>query len=745
MQTNREIKQIHTLHQDILSSIYRQDISRAVELIRGWLDQLDNDNLQMQFNGILSNYHLVLDHLARGTKDEARSKLYLRTCRQFLDLVDRMRIQAEELTGQHPLKSRLPEWQQMQEKGNPFFLEGMRNLMADHQLNESLGAEGFANQISGKIHRDQLNEALFFYAWLSPALEEDENLEALQVLLKPGSIPANEQAVIVSGLNLGSLSRFSLSRIKLQIDLVRHPNAIIRVRAITGIIQSIHQYSQRFPFYPELSAALETMLADFMHKEELEIILMQVIRSQDTEAITKKLQDEIIPEMVKMTPRITERFEKGSLSLEDFDAEENPDWEQFLEEQPELMNKLQEFQEMQMEGADVFMSAFANLKHFPFFNQVHHWFTPFYQENRLVIDEMHRLKGRMDIVRFLDGLTATRFLCNSDKYSFLFNIHLLSDQQLKMLDQHFSAEMKMMNEMQQEDTLLDAHAAFRSESRMYIQDLYRFHKLHPLGRNIPDFFQNPLYFRDKDLFGKYLEEQGLLRKMAEFHFTRKHYPQAAKLFTYLAESEIPSYEVFEKAGFAFQKLEQFDKAIAYYRKAELFDTNQAWLMKKLAYCYRQTGRPMEAIPFMKQAIKLDPENIRLKIQLANTFLEAEKYKDALNHYYEVELSHPEDEGLLRPLAWCLMQTGKAAKAVDCINRIPGESKLWNDYLNLGHALWVDGQQAEAFKAYRIAHQKSANPIRFHQALQQDERLLQRQGISTEACAMLKDVARLLWQ
>lgn len=745
MLTIRDIKQIHALHQDILSSVYRQDISKAVELIRGWLEQLDNDNLGMQFNGILSNYHLVLDHLARGTRDEARSKLYLRTCRQILDLADRMRNFWEEADGKHPVLSRLPEWQEMQQRGNTWFREEMRKLMADHQLHKSLSESASESNVSGAIQRDQLIGALFFYCWLSQEVEEEDNLEALQALLRPGSIPANEQAVLVSGLNLGSLSRFSHSRIRMQIELVQHPEPVIRVRAIAGIIQAIHRYNQRFPFYPDLSAALDTMLADILQKEEMEIILMQVIRSQDTEAITRKLRDEIIPEMVKMTPRITERFEKGKFSPEDFDAEENPEWEEFLEDQPELVSKLQEFQEMQMEGADVFMSAFANLKHFPFFQLIHHWFTPFSKENKLVIAEMHRLAGRMNIQRFLDGLDASAFLCNSDKYSFLFNIHLLSDQQLMMLDQHFNAEMKMMNEMQEEDKLLDPHAAFRMETRMYIQDLYRFHKLHPLGKSIPDIFHNPLRIQDKNLLGRYLEENGLLRKMAEFHFTRKHYPQAATLFTYLAESDIPSYEVFEKAGFAFQKMEQYDKAIAYYKKAELFDTNQAWLMKKLAFCYRQAGRPLEAIPFIKQAIKLDPENIRLKLQLANTHLEAEKYKDALNQYYELELLHPEEEGLLRPLAWCLMQTGKAHKALEYLARIPEDNYQWNDHLNLGHALWIEGRQGEAFKAYRKALEASENPSRFLQALQQDERLLLRQGIPQEACAMLKDVVRLLWQ
>ena len=50
--------------------------------------------------------------------------------------------------------------------------------------------------------------------------------------------------------------------------------------------------------------------------------------------------------------------------------DKNPEWETFFKESPDVYNKLEEFTNLQMEGADVFLGAFAMLKQFDFFNEI---------------------------------------------------------------------------------------------------------------------------------------------------------------------------------------------------------------------------------------------------------------------------------------------------------------------------------------------------------------------------------------
>ena len=81
------------------------------------------------------------------------------------------------------------------------------------------------------------------------------------------------------------------------------------------------------------------------------------------------MREEIIPEMMK----------NPKLNLEglDEDAEDhNPEWEEWIDRSG-ITDKLRELGELQMSGADVYMSTFSQLKQFPFFRKISHWFYPF--------------------------------------------------------------------------------------------------------------------------------------------------------------------------------------------------------------------------------------------------------------------------------------------------------------------------------------------------------------------------------
>ncbi|MBE0642106.1 MAG: hypothetical protein IH599_08725, partial [Bacteroidales bacterium] len=471
-------------HREILGKVYSMDLAAALGMADNLVASSGNDNLRLQFSNIDNNYRIILDHLTRGTRDDQRAQLFSRVAREIMDLSDRLLLHFMARDLSNPVSILQQNW-----TGDAFnharhLEEAMAQLLAHHRLSDHL-PETMQEEISGAIARDRLLGQLFSFCWLSPVIE-DELADALRRIMQNDALPQEEQALMVSGLNLGLSLNFNSVRIRLLLETISHPSAMVRARALTGIIQAIHRYHRRFRFYPEIAMSLNTWLNEVVRKEELEIILLQLIRSQDTDAITRKLREEIIPEMIRIGPKITERLDAEEFSLEDLGSEENPQWEQFFGDNPELMDKIQQLNDMQMDGSDVFMSAFAMLKHFPFFQDTHHWFMPFSKENSIVKNEIHRYSNKLDTAKLLDGLSSSGFLCNSDKFSFLFNLGNLQEQQLGMIDRYFSAEMDMMREIQDEEQLLDDLSRFRIEARMYIQDLFRFHRLHNLRTAVPD-------------------------------------------------------------------------------------------------------------------------------------------------------------------------------------------------------------------------------------------------------------------
>ncbi len=68
--------------------------------------------------------------------------------------------------------------------------------------------------------------------------------------------------------------------------------------------------------------------------------------------------------MMKLSPMIGKRSNSTS-GWEKPGSMKNPEWQKILDETG-LTDKLKEFSDLQLEGADVFHSTFSNLKSYPF-------------------------------------------------------------------------------------------------------------------------------------------------------------------------------------------------------------------------------------------------------------------------------------------------------------------------------------------------------------------------------------------
>ncbi len=145
---------------------------------------------------------------------------------------------------------------------------------------------------------------------------------------------------------------------------------------MTGIIPIFQIYSSRLELYSGCSDRLKLLSDDKTFGRRFIAAIIGFIQAHETEKITKKLTEEIIPEMMKLSPMIGKKIKLDEWMGETRFDEKNPEWQKILDETG-LTDKLQEFTELQLEGADVFHSTFSNLKSYPFFQQMSNWFLPF--------------------------------------------------------------------------------------------------------------------------------------------------------------------------------------------------------------------------------------------------------------------------------------------------------------------------------------------------------------------------------
>src|SRR5690606_4454390 len=150
----------------------------------------------------------------------------------------------------------------------------------------------------------------------------------------------------------------------------------------------------RWHLYPECIDRLKLLSDDAMFTRRFMTTLLGFIQAHETEKITKKLTEEIIPEMMKLSPMIGKKIKLDEWMGESGIDEKNPEWQKILNDSG-LSDQLKEFSELQLEGADVFHSTFSSLKNYSFFREMSNWFLPFDPEHSS-IQQLFRNKHEGD-------------------------------------------------------------------------------------------------------------------------------------------------------------------------------------------------------------------------------------------------------------------------------------------------------------------------------------------------------------
>jgi tetratricopeptide (TPR) repeat protein len=501
----------------------------------------------------------------------------------------------------------------------------------------------------------------------------------------------------------------------------------------------MYKYDKRLYLYPDISGKLKLLQDKKDIQREIEAIIIQIIRSRETEKISRKLREEIIPEMVKLRPKLEDKLDLDKLVPEDPFEEKNPDWKIVFEESNDLYSKVEEFTQLQMEGADVFMTAFSQLKQFDFFREISNWFLPFYPENEIIDVSLSTEETTFDKDLFIEGLFQTSFLCNSDKYSFILNVKHMPQVQKTMMLELFNAELKGMNEIAGQDEILDKFKKTKSIYVQYLQDLYRFYKLFPYRYEFDDVFEGKLDIYNSTFFNLLLKDKSILRNIAEYLFEKEYYEEVLGIYLYLNDSEEKSYEILEKIGFCYQKLGKTEEALKYYLQGELFDKNRLWNLKKIALCYRKLEQPEKALEYYLEAEKLDPENLITQASIGHCYLDIEDYETALKYYFKVEYLDPKNKKVLRPIAWCYFVLGKLDQSRKYYSRLFENEVSIYDYINFGHVEWCLGNPLEAINLYKksIIHEEN-NWDNFLITFNDDRHLLLKNGIISDDIPIVLD-------
>jgi tetratricopeptide (TPR) repeat protein len=698
-------KETEKIYHKICDHIYSQRLKQALDELSLLVRFSIKPDYYYQIETLSENYKSLLRYAFDGYQDPQQRIILDGICASMLGMADEIR--------------------QSLADGDLTLRKTEKSI-----LSRRYGTEG---DITAADADDQ-----FKMVWLIGKMEEN-HLTLLRKINISETILWHRKCLVVSALTLSLLNYFDLQKFILLIEFTEHNEDQVRQRALAGLIFALLTYDKRIRFYPELVDRLHSLSLDETIGPDVELILLQLLMARETEKITREFEEEVLPEMKKMMPRIEDKLQLGDKE-EDEDMEgKNPGWKDMVEEVPGLFEKIEKYSKMQMEGGDVFMSTFQLLKRFDFFNTMSNWFMPFHRDHPEISSSFSE-KEEINL-RLLESLEKAFYICNSDKYSFALNFQAIPIQQRTMIVTNFEAEFNQMKEMASEEQLLDQSLTGNAVFIQYIQDLYRFFKLFPARQEFTDIFQHQIHFRDLYFYRKFFYREAFTGRLASFYFDKEHYYDAIGMYEFIIETNSPSGEYYEKIGYSYQKLGRFKKAVEYYKMAELFDTDRLWILKKLGWCCLKLKDYEQALSYFRDASAMQPDDLVLLGQVAQCYLNLKDFEQAEQVYIKLLFFNPGSIKLLRPLAWCHFVLGRLTQAAGEYEKLlqATDEPSAYDLMNAGHTALCLGNRKKSLEYYRKSMAlKTPGAGELIAAFDEDSNYLARNGIAQEEIPLVKD-------
>ncbi len=722
----------------IYSHIEQKQLKDAIEGVKELASLQHNWAVSEKIAELESNYQYMLHYLLEGKKDPDQQRIYDKLIRDIYIAAD----DAAEYLYLQESPSLFFDKLRLMNMRTPVTVDEYRSILTRQHdtftfielLEEGSEKEQRLKQ-NALAHEKTLQE-LFYSIYVSPRANADQ-IASYRSLLEDALIPLYDKCILVSALTMNILQRFDAEKIKFLLDLCRRPEAELSTRAVIGIIPIFQLYGERWHLYPECNERLQLLSDDKIFNRRFITSVIGYIQAHETEKITRKLTEEILPEMMKLSPLIGKKIRLDEWIGESGLDEKNPEWQKILDETG-LTDKLQEFSELQLEGADVFHSTFSNLKSYPFFHEMNNWFLPFNPQHSSI---QQLFANREEGSSLIETMFSTSLICNSDKYSFCFSIMMMPEEYRKMMINQLGAESDEIRKMQEEEEVMKPNQKEETLIKQYIQDLYRFHKLYRRRGEFTDIFTLPLNYHELNAFQPVVLQPGFLEKIALYYFEKNNFSEALGAYTMLSDKGMTTPEIWQKIGYCRQMMPDLKGALEAYLHADLLEENNSWVLRRIAHCYRVLKEPEMALTYYRRLEQLRPDDLNIQLNIGHCFLELRQYDKALNYYFKVELLDSSNTRAWRSIAWCAFLSRKFDVAGKYYAQIMENKPTAHDYLNAGHVELCLENPKKTVALYRLSLQKTANFEIFMSMLAEDEDELQEAGVDSNILPIIMDQIR----
>ena len=373
---------IQEQYQHIVTLLKQQRLKEAQSQLEAFLWNSGDWTLRNRLEQAQTSYQYMLQYMRQGIDDPERQKLYRQILTETWEVADQARLSLLDGVSTHYYHSLRNNRERLPKEYNIAALQKVLESFPDDLAVCQLMPDNQGMDAVLQRH-EQTAQVLFLSTWSNSDWSAEDEQQA-KGLLESEMLPVNDLCLFTSAVMLSLMECFDTRKFSWLLDAVTHANTQVNQRALVGIAFALLFHPTRLSLYPELTARLSLLNEDGSFGKQLNRIYIELLRSQETEKIDKKMREEIIPEMMRNVNIM--RNMKFGFEENPEENDLNPDWEKAFESSG-LGDKIREMNELQLEGADVYMSTFAQLKTYPFFKEPYNWFYPFDMHHSSIIKE----------------------------------------------------------------------------------------------------------------------------------------------------------------------------------------------------------------------------------------------------------------------------------------------------------------------------------------------------------------------
>jgi tetratricopeptide (TPR) repeat protein len=727
---------INKAYLNIVRLIEYRKLKDAIKQMTSLLEQCPDWNLQTNLEQVSTSYTFMLQYMLQGTSDPERKKLYDDIVIHLLEIADRLHLLLLD-----NVSSKLFHILRNRENKNTLpndllkTIKQIESVSLDLSVNSLLPDNNKQEETVQQLYRYE--KELFLQTWINATWSQEDE-DAANYLLQAPAISSTDLCMFIGAVTMSLMQCFDLKKLNWLFNVyMLQKSAVVTQRAIIGIFLTLHLHTKRLKYYPIISKRLSLLKDQPSFTNDLTQCYINFIYCRETGKITKIMNDEIVPGIIKDMNNMKSPIEHD----DDEENSMNPKWLFPNIENKELENKLERLTRMSMEGGDLYMSTFQGLKNFAFFHDIENWFKPFDVNQPIVMRMIDQSdKALSTIFKFVKGAS---YLCDNDKYSIVHVLPRMPLPQFDMMkDQLQQAEEAMKEEEDKNELLSKDDKLEKQENGNYMHDLYRFFKLSPRKNEFNDIFNEEINLTENKDITDLLIETGNLMVLAEFLLKKKYWNEAGMLYDILInynQKNINDGNLYSRRGYIFQKMKLYQEALQCYLKAEIFMPDDNWLKEQIATCYRCNRQYKEALSYYQRLEPSNDENTTLLFYIGYCLAEMQQYEDAFKYFFKVNFLQPDNLKALRAIAWYSFICDKTEQAVKYYQIIIGMTPIATDYLNMGHILWIERKIKKAVDYYRSALNLCKDKDEFLTLFRSDATVIIKKGIDADSIPLMLDL------